>query len=131
MPRNTNPIKMNFWDEKEAKRLLQKLTFYNTFIKKRRLKHLQDMNLPHELPFYDELSIEKISKVFKTQTRSYKIEIIDLKDSLVPLKASKSSIKDLFKDLLDEIKDFKYQITVEFFLSKHREMETYNLFLFI
>ena len=131
MPRNTNPIKMNFWDEKEAKRLLQKLTFYNTFIKKRRLKHLQDMNLPQELPFYDELSIEKISKVFKTQTRSYKIEIIDLKDSLVPLKASKSSIKDLFKDLLDEIKDFKYQITVEFFLSKHKEMETYNLFLFI
>ena len=131
MPRNTNPIKMNFWDEKEAKRLLQKLTFYNTFIKKRRLKHLQDMNLPQELPFYDELSIEKISKVFKTQTRSYKIEIIDLKDSLVPLKASKSSIKDLFKDLLDEIKDFKYQITVEFFLTKHREMETYNLFLFI
>ena len=131
MPGNTNPIKMNFWDEKEAKRLLQKLTFYNTFIKKRRLKHLQDMNLPQELPFYDELSIEKISKVFKTQTRSYKIEIIDLKDSLVPLKASKSSIKDLFKDLLDEIKDFKYQITVEFFLSKHKEMETYNLFLFI
>ena len=115
MPTNTNPIKMNFWDEKEAKRLLQNLTFYNTFIKKRRLKHLQDMNLPHELPFYDELSIEKISKVFKTQTRSYKIEIIDLKDSLVPLKASKSSIKDLFKDLLDEIKGFKYQITVEFF----------------
>ena len=115
MPTNTNPIKMNFWDEKEAKRLLQNLTFYNTFIKKRRLKHLQDMNLPHELPFYDELSIEKISKVFKTQTRSYKIEIIDLKDSSVPLKASKSSIKDLFKDLLDEIKGFKYQITVEFF----------------
>ena len=97
MPRNTNPIKMNFWDEKEAKRLLQKLTFYNTFIKKRRLKHLQDMNLPHELPFYDELSIEKISKVFKTQTRSYKIEIIDLKDSLVPLKASNQALKICLK----------------------------------
>ena len=101
MPRNTNPIKMNFWDEKEAKRLLQKLTFYNTFIKKRRLKHLQDMNLPHELPFYDELSIEKISKVFKTQTRSYKIEIIDLKDTSVQLTVSKSSIEDLFEDLFD------------------------------
>ena len=124
MPTSTNPIKMNFWDEKEAKRLLQKLTFYNTFIKKPRLKHLQNMNLPHELPFYDELSIEKISKVFKTQTRSYKIEIIDSKDSLVLLKASKSSIKDLFKDLLDESKDFKYQITVKVFLSKHKKMET-------
>ena len=40
---------------------------------------------------------------------------------MVPLKASKSSIKDLFKSLLDEIKGFKYQITVKVLLSKHKE----------
>ena len=40
---------------------------------------------------------------------------------MVPLKASKSSIKDLFKDLLDKIKGFKYQITVKVLLSKHKE----------
>ena len=75
----------------------------------------------HELPFCDELSIEQISKVFKRYGRSYKIEIIDSKDPLVQLEASRSSIKDLFKDLLDEIRDFKYQITVKVLLSKHKQ----------
>ena len=38
---------------------------------------------------------------------SYKIEI-DEKDPLIPLeRKSKSSIKDLFKDILDEAKGFK------------------------
>ena len=40
------------------------------------------------------------------------------KDPLVQLEASKSSIKDLFKDLLNEIKGFKYQITLAVLLSK-------------
>ena len=70
--------------------------------------------------FYNELSIKQISKVFKGYARSYKIEIIDLKDLLVQFEASKSSIKDLFKDLLNEMKGFKYQITVKFLLSKHK-----------
>ena len=34
------------------------------------------------------------------------------------MQASKSSIEDLFKDLLDEMKGFKYQITVAILLSK-------------
>ena len=41
---------------------------------------------------------------------SYKVEIVDKKDSIVQLQASKSSIKDLFNDLLNETKGFKYQI---------------------
>ena len=36
----------------------------------------------HELPFYDGLSITEISKAFKRYTRSYKIEIVDDKDTL-------------------------------------------------
>ena len=36
------------------------------------------------------------------------------------LEASKSSIKDLLKDLLIEIKIFKYQITVAVLLSKEK-----------
>ena len=32
---------MNFWDEKEAKRLFQELPFYSTFINKPRIKHLK------------------------------------------------------------------------------------------
>ena len=34
------------------------------------------------------------------------------------MQASKSSIEDLFKDLLDEMEGFKYQITVTLLLSK-------------
>ena len=42
-------IKMSFWDEKEAKRLFQKLAFYNTFIEKPPIKHLKNIDLRHEL----------------------------------------------------------------------------------
>ena len=38
---------------------------------------------------------------------SYNIEIIERKDPIVQLEASKSSIKDLFSDLLNETKGFK------------------------
>ena len=110
---------MRFWDEKEAKGLFQNVPFYNVPIEKSRIKHFTSIDLLHELPFYDELSINRISKTFQEYARSYKIEIIDSKDPLAQLKASKSSIKDLFKDLLDEIKGFKYQITVKFLLRKH------------
>ena len=44
---------------------------------------------------------------------SYKDEIVDKKDLIVQLEASKSSIKDLFIDLLNQTKGFKYQITVK------------------
>ena len=68
----------------------------------------------HELSFYDELSITEISEAFKRYARSYKVKIVDHKYPLVQLEASKSSIKDLFKDLLNEVKGFKCQITVLF-----------------
>ena len=51
---------------------------------------------------------------------SYKVETIDKKDSLAQLEASKSSIKDLFNDLLDETKGFKYQITLKILLKKNK-----------
>ena len=81
-------------------------------IEKFEIKKLSNIELLHELPFYDELSITEVSKAFKRYARSYKIEIVDHKDPLVQLEATKSSIKDLFKDLLNEMKGFKYQITV-------------------
>ena len=51
---------------------------------------------------------------------SYKIEIIEKKDPIVQLEASKSSIKNLFSDLLNETKGFKYQITVKVLLKKYK-----------
>ena len=57
----------------------------------------------------------------KRYARSYNVEIIDSKDPLVQLEASKSSIEDLFKDLLNEMKGFKYQITVATLLSNKKK----------
>ena len=71
-----------------------------------------------ELPFYDELSIVKNKTTFTDYARSYKIEIVDKRDVVVQLKASEISIKELFKDLLVELKGFKYQITLHVLLSK-------------
>ena len=53
---------MSFWDEKEAKRLFQELPIYKVLIEKPRIKLLKIIDFLHELPLYDELSIEKISK---------------------------------------------------------------------
>ena len=51
---------------------------------------------------------------------SYKVEIIERKDAIIQLEASKSSIKDLFNDLLNQTKGFKYQITVKVLLKKYK-----------
>ena len=88
----------------------QKIYFkhYNGSIEKSEINKLSNIELLHELPLYDELSITKVSKAFKRYARSYKAEIVDHKDPLIQLEASKPSIKDLFKDPLNEMKGFKY-----------------------
>ena len=44
---------------------------------------------------------------------SYKVELIEKKDPLIHIEASKSSIKDLLNDLLNDTKGFKYQTTLK------------------
>ena len=51
---------------------------------------------------------------------SYKVEIIERKDPIAQLEASKSSIKDLFNDLLYKTKDFKCQIILKVMLKKYK-----------
>ena len=53
MPKNISHIKIDFWDEKVAKRLFQKLPFCNVLIEKLCLKNLKNIDLLHELLFYD------------------------------------------------------------------------------
>ena len=103
------------WD---AKNIFQVLPFYNTFTEKPEIKKLSNVELLQELPFYDELSIVKTSNTFSGYARSYKIEIVNKRDPLVQLKFSKQSLIDLFKDVLNEMKGFKYQITLTVLLSK-------------
>ena len=86
-----------------------------------KIKGLKNINLLHELPFYDELDIYKMSKAFRHYARSYEVEIVDSKGPLAQLEASKSSINDLSEEVLDEIKGFKYQITVKALLEQTQE----------
>ena len=105
----------------DNKTLLKILLFYNIlidFMQKPRVKKLTNAEMLNDLPFYKSLSVKEVSHAFKRYVRSYSIEIIDEKDPLVQLNSSKSCIKDLFKDLLYEMKGFKYQITMNIKLSK-------------
>ena len=83
----------NVWD---CKITLKIFPFYNIlihFMEKPKIKELSNAELLYELPFYDSLSIKEISKAFRRYAKSFSIEIIDSKDYLVQLIASKSSIK--------------------------------------
>ena len=84
-----------------------------------------------ELPFYEELNVIKTNHAFRGYAMSYKVEIIEKKDPIKQLEASKSSIKDLFSDLLNETKGFKYQITLKVTLKNTSQMEKLNLDQFI
>ena len=83
---------------------------------KKQIKHLPNIELLHEFPFYDKFSVVEISKAFKRYAKSYKLELIELKDPSVQLEASKSSI-EVF---LNETNSFKYQVTVIVLLCKHK-----------
>ena len=57
----------------------------------------------------------------------YKVKIIERKDPISQLEASKSSIKDLFSDLLNETKGLKNLITEKTLLKNTSQMEKLNL----
>ena len=84
-----------------------------------------------ELPFYEGLSVIKTDHAFRGDAKSFNVEIIERKDPINQLKASKSSIKDLLSDLLNETKGFKYQITLKVTLKNTSQMEKLNLDQFI
>ena len=60
----------------------------------------------------------KKSTAFSGYAQSYRIEIVEKRDVIVQIKASKIGIVELFKDLLIELEGFKYQITLCVVLSK-------------
>ena len=88
----------------------KELPFYNKPIEKpvKRLKNID--------PLAEQLSVIKTDQAFKGYAMSYKVKIVEKKDPILQLEASKLSIKNLFSDLLNELKGFKYQIT--FFFSR-------------
>ena len=86
----------------------------------KRVKRLKNIDGLAELPFYEQLSVIKTDQAFKGYAISYKVEIIERKDTIVQLETSKSSIKDLFSDLSNDTKGLKYQITVKVLLKKYK-----------
>ena len=83
----------------------KELPFYNNPIE-RPVKRLKNIDPLVELPFYEQLSIIKTDQAFKEYAMSYKVEIIVKKHPIVQLEASKLSIKNLFDDLLNELKGY-------------------------
>ena len=108
---------------------LKELLFYNKHIEKPRIKRWKNIDLLSEFPFYEEFNVIKTNHAFRGYAMNYKVELVEKKDSIKHLEASKSSIKDFFNDLLNETKGFKYQITLKVMLKS--QMERLNLDQFI
>ena len=91
----------------------KELPFYKKHIQKAKINCFKNTDLPSELPFYEELNVTETNQSFRGNVKSYK------EDPIKQLEASKS-IKDLFSDLLNEEKGFRYQIILKFMLRKYK-----------
>ena len=79
----------------------KELPFYNKHTKKPKIKRSKNNDLLSELLFYEELNVIKTNHACRGYVTSYIVEITEKKDAIKHLEASKSSIKDLFSDLLN------------------------------
>ena len=57
----------------------KELPFFNVSIEKPKIRHVKNIDLLAELPFYNQLNIMKTDQAFKGYARSYKVEIVDKK----------------------------------------------------
>ena len=73
----------------------KELPFYNKHSEKPKIKCLKHIDLLSEFPFYEKLNVITTNHAFRGYAISYKIELVEKKDP------TKSSIKDLFNDLLN------------------------------
>ena len=113
-------MKMTVLSETDTVEHFKEVPFYKKPIEKQKIKQLKNIDWLVELPFYEQLSVTKLNQAFQGYATSNKVELIEKKDPIVQLEASKWSIKDVFSDLLNEIKGFKYQITVQVLLKKYK-----------
>ena len=78
----------------------KELPFYSKPIEKEKVKSFKNIDRLVDFPFY-ELSVIKTDQEFTRYAVSYKVEIIEKRDPLVQLEASKLTIKDFFGYLLN------------------------------
>ena len=88
MYKNSN-IQSKIKPHSDAEDFFKKLPFYNKLIKKPKIKSLKNIDPLIELPFYEQLSVIKTDQALSGYAMSYKVEIIERKDPIVHLEASK------------------------------------------
>ena len=98
----------------------KELPLYNKPMEKPKVKCLKNIDWLAELLFYEQLSLIKTDQAFRGYAMSYKVLIVERKDPIVQLEASKLSIKNLYNNLLNDAKGFKYQIFVDVLLKKYK-----------
>ena len=67
----------------------KELPFYNKPIEKPKVKRLKNIDRLAELPFYEQIGVIKTDQAFSGYAMSYKVKIIERKDPIVQLEASK------------------------------------------
>ena len=67
----------------------KQLPFYNRPIEKPNVKRLKNFDQLAELPFYEQLNAINTNQAFRDYAILYKVEIIEKKEPIVQLKASK------------------------------------------
>ena len=97
---------------------LREQLFYKAPIKKPKSKKLTNQELLQVLPFYDSVGITKKERAFRNYVSTYSVEIMDRESLMDTLDLSRTSINELFTDLLREKRGFKYFITARVTLKK-------------
>ena len=92
--------------------------FINTPIKKPCIKKLSNYELLRELPLDDDINISRKERALRGYAKNYKVEIINNKNLINSLSASKNSIKNLFDELLRGKRGFKHITSVKITLQK-------------
>ena len=104
----------------DAVEYFKKLPFYSKSIKKPNVKFLSNIGRLAELPFYEQLNVIKTNQVFQRICKVVQSWNNLKKVPILLSEASKSSIKNLFSDLLNETKGFNYQNTVKVLLKEYQ-----------
>ena len=63
--------------------------WYKKHIEKPKIKRLKNIDLLSELPFYEELNVIKTNQAFRRYAMTYKVELVEKKDPIEQLEASK------------------------------------------
>ena len=84
--------------------------------------------LENGLSFYDTVGISRRERAHKGYAETYNVEVVDNKSLDDSLFFAKRSINDLFKDLLEEKRSFKYNLLATITLKRwNNAMNSYDI----